>query len=59
MYNAKVNDKEFYFFRNSEFHVACTTISSRMKYNDQIYCNMMFCFSNDVTQGTRKSSLLL
>ena len=33
--------KEHYFFRKSEFHAACTTIFTRIKYNDQIlsrYC---------------------
>ena len=28
-----MNDKEYYFFRNSEFHAACATIFSRMNYN--------------------------
>ena len=27
----KVNDKEYTFFRNSEFHAACATVFSRMK----------------------------
>ena len=26
IYNAEINDKEYYFFRNSEFHAACATI---------------------------------
>ena len=25
MYNDKINDKEYYFFRNSEFHAASAT----------------------------------
>ena len=29
IYNAEINDKEYYFFRNSEFHAACATIFSR------------------------------
>ena len=33
IYNAEINDKEYYFFRNSEFHAACATIFSRMNYN--------------------------
>ena len=34
IYNTKVNNKENYFLRNSEFHVACAIIFTRMKYND-------------------------
>ena len=26
IYNAEINDKEYYFFWNSEFHAACATI---------------------------------
>ena len=33
LYNAEINDKEYYFFRNSEFHAACATIFSQMNYN--------------------------
>ena len=31
IYNAEINDKEYYFFRNSEFHAACATIFSRIR----------------------------
>ena len=34
IYNTKVNNKRNYFLRNSEFHVACAIIFTRMKYND-------------------------
>ena len=30
------NDKEYYFFRNSEIHSACGTIFNRLSYNSQI-----------------------
>ena len=40
IYNAEINDKEYYFFRNSKFHAACATIFSRMNYNGQICYNI-------------------
>ena len=44
IYNAEINDKEFYFFRNSEFHAACETIFSGMNYNGQICYNIMVSY---------------
>ena len=44
IYNAEINDKEYYFFRNSEFHAACATIFSRMNYNGQICYNIMVSY---------------
>ena len=29
IYNAEINNKEYYFFRNSELHAACATILCR------------------------------
>ena len=46
IYNAEINDedKEYYFFRNSDFHAACATIFSRMNYNGHIYYNIMVSY---------------
>ena len=44
IYNAKLNDKEYHFFRNSEFHTTCATIFYQMNYNDQIYHNTMVLY---------------
>ena len=52
-----VNNKEYYFFQNWEFCVACLTIFCRMNYNYQIYYNITV--SNDVAvQDTWKFPLL-
>ena len=39
-----IKSKEYYFFRNSEFHAACAIIFSRMNYNDQICYNIMVLY---------------
>ena len=44
IYIYKVNDKEYYFFRNSEFHAACATIFSRKNYNGHIFYNIMVSY---------------
>ena len=45
IYNAEINDKEYYFFRNSKFHAACATFNffSRFRLVLQVYCNAR-CF---------------
>ena len=35
------NDRAYYFFQNSEFHVAGAAIFIRMNYNYKIYYNIM------------------
>ena len=56
---AKLNDKEYDFFRNSGFHATCATIFGQMNFNDQIYYNLMVRILNDVTaQDMGKSPLL-
>ena len=44
IYNADINNKEYYFFRNSEFHAARATIFSRMNCNSQICYNVMVSY---------------
>ena len=41
IYNAEINDKEYYFFRNSEFHAACATIFSLYRLS-QHYINALY-----------------
>ena len=44
IYNAEINNKEVYFFRNLEFHAACTTIFSRINRNGQICYNIIVSY---------------
>ena len=45
IYNVTLNNKEYYFFRSSEFHAASATIFRRMNNNDKIDYNIMvLCF---------------
>ena len=52
------SDKEYYFFRNSEFHAACATIFSRMNYGQICYNIMVSYFKWRHNTSAGKSSLL-
>ena len=55
----RYNNKEYYFFPNSEIHVACATIFSQMNYSGQIcYMVLVSYFKWCHNTNTGKSPLL-